>query len=207
MKNLLTRTNFSFLLVVAILILNGCGSTMMLRKQDLNISEVEYSEQIRTSAVVEGQDLGRRVGRTTFTVFAITTGSVRLPDDGNKQVMDLIRDALKEVGYKVVIVDSREPSENPLLTCRVETFWFKNYTWFWPQIKTWGGIQLEINLLSSDGKVVWTQDFFEKAATWQSGDAFSYVGNFCMLRILNKMVKAFSSSEFHSALIGHSSQG
>ena len=205
MKRLFTRNMFNFSLVAAILILNGCSSMMTLRTQDLNISEEEYSEQIITNAVTEGQDLGQRVGKATFTVFAIPVGSVYLTGDGNKQIMDLVRDALKQVGYEVIIADSREPSEVPRLICKIERFWFKNYTWFAPFIKTWGGIQLEVNLLSQDGKVVWTQDFFEKAATWKSVDAFSNVANVCMLRILNKMVNAFSSREFHSVLVEYSS--
>lgn len=79
-----------------------------------------------------------RIGRPTFTVFAITTGSIKTKDPVVQEVAEAIADALTHAGYTVEVVDRTDPSTptGGLVVAKIENFWFKNYNWVWPIVPT-----------------------------------------------------------------------
>ena len=195
------------LFITTMLIISGCGAmqeTIRLRPQSLITPSNTYSEQIRTSAIAEG--VPPIVGSITATACAIPVASVNLESDGNRKIMNFVRDALQQVGYRIIIVHSGLPSEIPVLTCRIKKFWFKDYTWLMPFIRTWGEIQLEVILLTPVGEVLWTRDFSAKNSTWNASDAFSNVANQSMKTILNEMVNEFAGEEFHNIVVKYYSE-
>jgi predicted alpha/beta-fold hydrolase len=53
---------------------------------------------------------------------------VYVDGDGNQEIMEQIRDALRRVGYSVATVDARgSTSDDLVLTRRVKDFWFNNF--------------------------------------------------------------------------------
>lgn len=190
---------FCFLVVVLV---SGCSVT--LKHHSLDVPSQQYSDKIGTSSKTEA--FSNHVGHGRFTVFYIPVTSVYITGDGNRKIMELICDALKQVGYNVTEVLLGMQSEVPIITCKVNKFWFNNYTWTFPYVPTWGRIQLEINLVSPEGKVLWSKHFEEKGFSANFFNGYTSAANKSIKKILNKMVKEFSGEEFHSALTSYSSE-
>jgi hypothetical protein len=180
-------------------VLVGSGCSVALRHEPLSSPAQTYSDQIAVSRRAEGID--GKVGWGRFTVFYIPLVPIYIEGgDGNEKVMEQIRGALQRVGYKVTVVDSATPPPAPILKCKVEKFWFNNYTWFFPVVPTWGEVHLTLSLLSRDGKLLWSRDFTGDGSTFDFTDGYSTAANKSMQKILNDMVREFASQEFHRAL-------
>ena len=150
-------TGWSTLWCILVAMLTGSGCSVALKPQPLSPPVQTYSDQIAVSRRAEG--LEGKVGWGHFTIFYIPLVPIYIEGgDGNEQVMDQIRAALEQVGYKVSMVDGSETSlPTPILRCKVEKFWFNNYTWFFPIVPTWGEVRLTLSLLSRDGKLLWSR--------------------------------------------------
>ena len=92
-----------------------------------------------------------------------------------------------------------------MLTCSVKKFWFGNYTWLFPFVPTWGGVELNTSLVSPAGTVVWTRDFSGSGFSANFFDGYSGAAESSMTTILNAMVREFASDDFHQALNGAAS--
>src|SRR5215475_11375418 len=65
-------------------------------------------------------------------------------------------DALKHLGYRPVIADDGAGASGLLLKCKVDKFWFNNYTWpvIFPFVPTWGDVgDGDLGLASGDATV------------------------------------------------------
>jgi hypothetical protein len=203
MKSLLLRMTLSifspFLLVVLLLAASGCS--VSLKPQSLSQPAQMHSDQVALSRRAEGID--GKVGWGRFSAFYIPLVPVYIEGgDGNAQIMQQIGNALQQAGYKVTVVDGSEPSlPTPLLKCKVEKFWFNNYTWFFPIVPTWGEVRLTLNLVSSDGgKILWSRSFSGNGSTLNFTNGYSIAANQSMKKILDDMVGAFASDDFHRIL-------
>jgi len=190
----------SFLFIMVIFL--GTGCSVALKHQSLSPPLEHYSEKIGTSSAAEG--INGKVGWGRFTVFYIPIVPVYISGDGNVVIMELIQDALKQVGYDIIGVLSTRSPKVPFLKCRVERFWFNNFTWTFPYVPTWGRIQLAINLVSPEGKVLWSKNFAGEGSSANFFNGYTSAANKSMKKILNEMVKVFSSEEFHSVLVNYS---
>ena len=187
-----------FLLITVVI--SGCSVT--LKHHSLDVPSQQFSDQIGASSKTRA--FSTHVGYGRFTVFSIPVIAVHIVGDGRMNVMELICDALKQVGYNVNEVLSGMQSEVPIITCKVEKFWFNNYTWFFPFVPTWGRIQLETKLISPEGEVLWSRKFTGKGFTANFFNGYTSAANKSIKKILNGMVKEFSGEEFHSILVNYS---
>lgn len=185
------------ILMMAVLVSSGC-SVALKHHEPLGLPAQPYSDQVAVSRRAEG--IEGKVGWGRFTVFYIPLVPIHIEGDGNEQVMEQIRDALQQVGYRVTVVDSETPPPVPVLKCKVEKFWFNNYTWFLPIVPTWGEVRLTLSLLSRDGKLLWSRAFSGGGSTLNFTDGYSIAANESMQKILNDMVREFASQEFHRVL-------
>jgi len=190
-----------FVCFIVVALVSGCS--VALKHQSLDVPSQQYSDQIGTSRKTEA--FSTHVGHGRFTVFYIPVSEVHITGDGSGKIMELISDALKQVGYNTTEVLLGEQSEVPIITCKVNKFWFNNYTWTAPFVPTWGRIQLAINLVSPEGKVLWSKHFEEKGFSANFFNGYTSAANKSIKKILNQMVKEFSGEEFHSALTSYSS--
>lgn len=178
------------------LLMTGCSVTM--KHDDLIMSPQNFSDPIAINNHSEG--INGKVGWGRFTLFYIPIVPIYIEGDGNELIMKQIQDALKQVGYQVSSVNSERTLTTPILKCKVNEFWFNNYTWLFPIIPTWGDIKLTATLVSPSGKVLWSQDFKGDGFTMNFFNGYTSAAQQSMTEILNDMVKAFSSDVFHAAL-------
>jgi hypothetical protein len=195
---LVTHLTTTMLLLVTFL-MSGCSVTM--KHDDLMPSSQQYSDPINMSKSAEGID--GKVGWGRFTMFYIPIIPVYINGEGNELVMKQIQDALKQVGYQVASVDTEKTTNTPILKCKVNKFWFNNYTWIFPFIPTWGDINLAVSLVSTTGQVLWSQEFKGDGFTLNFFNGYTSAAEQSMTEVLNEMVKAFSSDAFHTALVNH----
>jgi hypothetical protein len=109
--------------------------------------------------------------------------------------MESLKKALEANGYRVVDADSRE--DLPVVECRVRRFNLKNYTWVFPIVPTWGGIDLDVQVVNREGKSLWTQSY--SGGSWNLWFSFSSAVNSAMAEILEKAVEDFGSDQFREA--------
>jgi hypothetical protein len=141
-----------------------------------------------------------RVGWGRISLFYIPCVPIHIQGDANQEVMNQVRDALQQAGYKVSVVDAKAPAGTPELNCTVDTFWFNNYTWLFPFVPTWGDIDLTLRLQRLGGQVAWQENFHGHGWSANFFDGYSSAANEAMTTILNQMVDAFASDDFHKAL-------
>jgi hypothetical protein len=178
----------------------GSGCAVVLAPQPLDPPVNNYSDQIGTYAEASG--IRGKVGWGRLPVFYIPAVPIHIVGDGNERIMVLIQDALKRVGYNISEVGWGSSFRLvPYIKCTVERFWFNNYIPLVPIIPTWGEIQLEINLISPDGKTVWSEKFLGRGHSYNFFNGYTRAVSRCMRTILNDMVEIFSSEEFHSVLM------
>jgi hypothetical protein len=109
--------------------------------------------------------------------------------------MDKLKDTLAQAGYHAA--NTGTTSDGPVLECNVKRFSFRNYTYFFPLVFTWGGVDLDMRLAGRDGRVLWQRSY--------SGDssnlAYSFTGaaNQSMEQALNKFGRDATSEEFFRA--------
>ena len=109
------------------------------------------------------QNMQNRIGWGTFTVFAIPLAPVTVNGVADQELMNQIKDAVQQAGFKVQMVDSPAAAGNlPVLSCKVEKFSFRNYTWLFPLVFNWGTIKLDVSIAGPDGKVLWEKNYTGK---------------------------------------------
>jgi len=179
---------------------SACSMTM--KHDALAPAPRQFDNEVRTSRRAEGID--GKVGMSRFTLAAIPLVPVNLEGDGNEQMMDQVRDALKQVGYRPVVVDDgTAATPGPMLKCKVDKFWFSNYTWpvLFPWVPTWGDVEVTTTLVSASGTPLWTKSFKGRGFTVNPLSGYSGVARQSMNEILNQMVRELSGDEFRRALL------
>ncbi len=178
--------------------LAGSGGSVNLGHGTLGAPPRRFTDTVQMARASEGID--GKVGWGRFTVFAIPIVPVYIEGNGNEKVMDQIRDALQQVGYSPAFGSSGVAATGPVLKCKVNKFWFSNYTWLFPFVPTWGGIELTTNLVLPSGSTVWSRNFSGSGFTANFFNGYTSAANQSMTKILNDMVREFASDEFHRAL-------
>lgn len=191
----------SFCFGLALMLLIGSSCSVALKHAPLDKPSQTYSDEIGMKKRAEG--LEGKVGWGRFTLFYIPIVPVHIEGDGGQVVMEQIRDALQQIGYRVTEVNSETTPPGPFLKCKVEKFWFNNYTYFFPLVPTWGEIRLTLSLVSPDEKPLWSRGFSGEGSTLNFFNGYSSAANKSMKKILNALVKEFSSEDFYHALTQH----
>jgi hypothetical protein len=174
------------------------GCSVALNHGELAAPQRTYTDPIQLSSRSEG--INGKVGWGRITVFYIPCVPIHVQGNGNEEVMNQIRDALQQAGYKVNVVETQSSPGAPVLKCKVTNFWFNNYTWLFPFVPTWGNIDLTVSLERPGGQTAWERDFHGHGWSANFFDGYSSAANKAMTSILNEMVVAFGSDDFHRAL-------
>jgi hypothetical protein len=194
------RKTVAFGIILGIALAAGSGCSIALNHDELASPARTYSDPIAVSTRAEG--INGRVGWGRITLFYIPCVPIHIQGDGNEKVMEQVRDALQQAGYRVNVVETTQaPAREPVLKCKVDTFWFNNYTWLVPFVPTWGDIDLTLSLERQGGQVAWQQSFHGHGFSANFFDGYSSAANKAMMEVLNQMVDAFASDEFHNALV------
>ena len=187
--------------VLAALALGTSGCAVALKHDALNAPGHSYNDPLATARLGKGID--GKVGWGRFTVFAIPIVPIYISGakDGNEQVADQVRDALRQVGYNVTVVDALTSTTGPVLKCQVNKFWFSNYTWLFPIVPTWGSIDLTVSVEAPGSTTtLWTRGFSGSGSSLNFFDGYSSAANEALTKILKEMVTEFSSEQFHTAV-------
>jgi hypothetical protein len=199
-------------LAAALLLAPGC--TIALKDPPLDPPSRTYADPVRAAASSEG--IEGMVGWGRLSLFYIPVAPIFVVDDttpsqtntraqiANREVMKQVRRALAHVGYQVEVVETGASATGPMLVCHVEHFRFNNYTWLAPFVPTWGSAKLKVDLVGSNGAVLWSRGFEGSGFSLNFFDGFSSAANESMQEVLDQMVEAFSSEEFHAALVAES---
>lgn len=177
-----------------LLSLFGSSCSINMKHDQLTTPASPRSGVVATAASATGVD--GKVGWGRFTAFAIPVVPVNVNGDANAQTMAHVHDALKTAGYEI---RRGNPGKGKVLTCTVEKMRYNNYTYLFPIVPTWGKVILRTDL-TSNGQVVWSQQFKGSGFTFNFTAGYTIANGKAMTKALNEMVIAFSSDEFHSAL-------
>ena len=200
------KTYLQILLFISVFLLAGCvgigGEKITLSHDTLAIPTQKYTEKL----VVEkpATDLREekdRIGRTTITAFAISSGSVTTTTPANEQIVEQIIDALSSIGYQVNKNSSNVV--NPLtLKVSLNEIWFKNYNWLFPLVPTWGDIKITLFLENASGKKLFEKSYEGSGnSLCLSGScAFGSATKEAMTDVLNKVVADFSSQTVRNSI-------
>jgi hypothetical protein len=139
------------------------------------------------------------IGHGTFTVFAIKVSPVKISNGpGETLLMDEIKQAVAAAGYSVV--DAASPGGAPILEAAVKRFDFKNYTWLFPIVPTWGGIDLDLTLVDHGGRVLWQHGYSGSSTNFYY--SFDAAVNAALGRILAQIEHDVADPAFHQACCG-----
>lgn len=145
------------------------------------------------------EGVGRQVGWGRFTVFYIPLIPVRVEGDANAKIMETVAEALRISGYEPVHRRTLEGDGTPIVTCKVEEFWFNNYTWLWPWVPTWGDIRLQISV-ERGGVTKWSRTFSSSGRGNGMIGGFSDAGNAALGQMMDQMARTFVSDDFYGAV-------
>ncbi len=185
------RKNF-VILVLCLLVCAGCSV-------NLGHNPLQPVSQGRTGEVLVKQSadgMSNRIGWGTFTAFAIPVARVTVDGKADEGLMLQIKSGLEHMGYSVrVVPDESQAAGLPVVTCRVNKFKFRNYTWFFPLVFNWGKIDVDMTLASGDGPV-WQKNIVGKASGFYS---FEKTVNKALTRVLDQMVQEMSAAPVKTA--------
>jgi len=143
------------------------------------------------------ENVKSHIGWGTLTIFAIPVCPVTLNGQGDSEFMNQIRDAVEHAGYKVQMVDSAGSAGSlPVLSCKVEKFSFRNYTWLFPIVFNWGTIRMEATITAPDGHVLWSKTYTGKANGMYD---FNPTVNSALDSILNQLSNDLSTVQLAAA--------
>ena len=193
--------------------MTGCvgigGEKIALSHDVLTTSTQKYNKKLSVeNPAVDLREEKDRIGRTTFTLFAITTGNVTTTNPVGEQMVDQIIDALSSLGYQSTkstngIVNTNNTEQPLVLKIAINEIWFKNYNWLFPIVPTWGDIKITIFLENTNGKKL-----FEKAYQGDGSSlclsghcAFNSATKEAMTNILNAVISDFSSQTVRNLIV------
>ncbi len=168
--------------LLLVLVLAGCTAT--LNHGDLGPQADDPRGEIAVVSQVE--NLPRPLGWGTITLFAIPVAPLTIAKgDGERKVMLQIRDAVAHAGYQPVdVATAADAGSLPVFQCRVKSFRFRNYTYFFPIVFNWGKIALDASVQDPAGNVLWSKSYSEGS---MGGYGFSGPVNRAMTKILKKL--------------------
>lgn len=193
------------LVCMSSILMTGCvgigGEQIALSHEALTMPTQKFSEKLTVEN--PATDLRKekdRIGRATFTVFAITTGSITTTNPVGEQMVDQIIDALSSLGYEAnkstnSTANTNSTEQSLKLKIAINEIWFKNYNWTFPVVPTWGDIKITVSLENSSGKQIFEKSYQGEGNSFcLSGNcAFSNATKEAMTEVLNAVVSDFSS--------------
>src|SRR5438094_5193 len=140
------RVGFSMLFGLA-LVGSGCGIHL-----DPKVPrDLAPRREGSVGAASAARGMPERAGWGTFTVFAIPVAPVHVSNGpGERIIMDKVKETLVQAGYQVV--EPGGAGDGAVLEGDVKRFRFRNYTWLFPIVFTWGGADLDMRLAGRDGR-------------------------------------------------------
>ena len=183
----------------AVLFAGGCAQ-ITVEHAALGAPSRKYNDKINVYIRAEGR-APVNIAKVTFPWAAwIPAGMVRSQIPINKQVMIDIKSVLDNIGYETTVIRSRDARTAPAVKCTLKKFAFKTYTMFFPGGWRSGDICLDIELIAPDGRVLW-QDSFQDSSFVGGLGGFEEPVKMAMTKLLNELTEAFSSEDFHKALL------
>jgi hypothetical protein len=186
--------------VVAVLLpLSGaCSMALSVEEQRLTAQPIHAARSGSVATAPAARGIDGKVGWGRATIFYIPVAPVHIEGDGNERVMATVREALALAGYTPEILSTPSPGK-PVVTCKVEEFWFSNFTWGWPAVRAFGDATLLV-AVERDGVPVWQREFREDVGVWSVGSGFSKAGNQVLGTIMGQMAAAFTGEDFYRAV-------
>jgi hypothetical protein len=171
------------LLSVLALGLTVAGCSVNLAHNPLAPVEHHKSGELLVAQTADG--MSNRIGWGTFTALAIPVARVTVNGKADEALMQEIKSGLEHLGYSVrVVADAAQAGDLPVLTCQVNRFRFKNYTWFFPLVFNWGKIDVSMSLASNGEQPVWQSQIVGKASGFYS---FEKTVNKALTKVLDQM--------------------
>ena len=194
----------------ALVFLSGCvgmgGETIRLSHDDLGKPQSQFSETLNLKNPVEDLRLDRRrIGRATFTVFAITSGSIRTQESIEEEVLNEVKLALEAGGYPIKVVRGQAQTDGSaptILKAAVHRLYFKNYNWLFPLVPTWGDIEISLRVENASGERVFRRSFIGSGSSFQliGHDAFETATKEAMTEICQQIRDMARSEEFRQII-------
>jgi hypothetical protein len=188
-------TNLARAIVLSFLA-TGCSTTLHHSK----IYTTPMADKGQLGVAEQAQNMHDRIGWGTFTVFAIPVAPVTVSGNPDTELMNQVKDAVIHAGFQVKMVDPARPVPDlPVLSCKVDKFGFRNYTWFFPAVFNWGTITLDVTITAPDGKVLWNKTYTGHGSGFYDFDptvtkALTAILNELSNDLLNADVKCKSNS-------------
>jgi hypothetical protein len=171
------------LLCVLSLCLTVAGCSVNLAHNPLAPVDQPKSGELLVAQTADG--MSNRIGWGTFTAFAIPVARVTVNGKADEALMQEIKAGLEHLGYSVrVVPDAAQAGGLPVLTCKVNRFKFRNYTWFFPLVFNWGKIDVTMSLASAGGQPEWTSQIVGKAKGFYS---FEKTVSKALTKVLDQM--------------------
>ncbi len=197
-KKMVVSVRFLLLTIIGASLAAGCTAKVRLSPKAVAPETVIGGN---ATVLVAPAALGvpETIGHETISLFAIPAIAVKLsnPEPGI-DLMNGVREALRQAGYEPV--PAGEEQGKPVLECRVLEMYFKNYTYFFPIVRTWGRVRLELALVDADGTIRWQREYAEDfAETDVDVDDFRSALNLTVGKILTRAAADFSQPDFKQA--------
>lgn len=142
--------------------------------------------------------VSERVGWGTLTVFAIPVAPAHFEADAGEKVMKGVSDALAISGYSPSITGAVGGKKR--VVCNVKESSFRNYTYFFPIVFTWGRLTLDVSVVNSNGTTVWNRSAKGGSFNLYPLGGFEAAGRSSITKALNTLATDFSSPEFSAAV-------
>lgn len=192
MKNKIT-TNLVLAIAVGFLA-TGCSTTL----QHGKIFTTPLADKGPMGVASHAERMKDRIGWGTITVFAIPIAPVTVNGDPGTELMNQIKDAVAQAGYQVKMVDSAGSAGSmPVLSCKVQKFGFRNYTWLFPIVFNWGTIQLDVTITAPDGRLLWKKTYVGKGNGMYD---FNPTVNNALTAILNELSNDLLNADLKSVV-------
>jgi hypothetical protein len=145
-----------------------------------------------------------RIGHVTGTVFFIEMRTVEPDHPVIEEITTQVKEALESAGSLISFENSQEPGSALSFKLKVDVneFYFKSHSWLWPITPLSGDIVLELTLESPEGKIVYDKSFGASGSSFRMAhdEGFDAAINEAMTKILNQIVVASLSEDFHKAM-------
>lgn len=144
--------------------------------------------------------MSNSIGWGTITPFVIPVARVTVNGKADEDLMLQIKSGLEHMGYSVrVVADASEAPGLPVLTCQVNKFKFRNFTWLFPVVFNWGKIDVDMALAAPGHGPVWQKNIVGKASGFYS---FEKTVNKALTRVLDQMIQDLSTTPATSVASG-----
>lgn len=181
------------IMIVTGFLATGCTATL----QHGKIYTSPMADKGSIGVTQRAENVKGRIGWGTLTIFAIPVCPVTLGGEPDSDLMEQIKYAVEQAGYKVQMVDSANSAGSmPTLSCKVEKFHFRNYTWLFPIVVNWGTIQLHVTITAPDGHVMWDKTYIGKGNGMYD---FNPTVNSALNNILNELSSDLANAQFATA--------